>query len=150
MLLHDMITVRSVHHAVAGASPLAYFSEERSLREWFHVDMYITMEPNSWSRRFMKTEVVSAAPFLCCGQQRPCIMYASNQSSPTEAQLAAYALLHASDASKLLHFAHIVSVSSQSSTFVSHCNKCFGIQEPKNCPCIKLSSLRGATAVRMR
>ena len=42
---------------LVGISRSEYYSEERSLQHWFNVHLYITIEPNSWSRRFMNTEV---------------------------------------------------------------------------------------------
>lgn len=43
----------------AGGSLAGQYSEERKLQQWFNTSTYVTLEPNSYSRRILNDQVLT-------------------------------------------------------------------------------------------
>lgn len=46
----------------AGPGICSYYSGERKLSQWFDVSSYITLEPNSYSKRILTPKVLQISP----------------------------------------------------------------------------------------
>jgi len=44
-------------HCNAGSSLARHYSEDRKLQQWFNTATYVTLEPNSYSRRILNDQV---------------------------------------------------------------------------------------------
>ena len=55
-ILSDALHVLCSPHV--GHGLCSYYCEERKLQQWFNLSSYITLEPNSYSRRILNDQVL--------------------------------------------------------------------------------------------